>query len=515
MSNLWAQHNEHRILLPRVIFVLDKAFFSGRNIFNLFVILATQAAHAILIFVLARRLGLSGRLPAALALAVLFSVMFSAYQWENLVWGFQVQFVGVYAFASAAFVTISGDGGKLRRLILASTFSTLAVLTMANGILVSYVLVLIALLLRLPECALVSLAALALGLTMAYLHGYETPPWHSDPLDSWHALPDILVYALTYIGGAPAALIAQGFQLACTTCGFDVTKLALLLGGLAVAAVVGATVHLFSADSRPGAEAGIFGICVFIVATAFLTAAGRHSLGPSQALASRYGTPVLVFWTCLSLLLFGRGLFRLCTIAPIPCNVLILGPLLIIAVGQVNGLKEAHALSLLSRQVEAALLSGVSDMELFRRVNPHPENMSRKITMLLQHRSSVFATRESKWVTAELRSLFPLSHPGDCIGGLDEIAELSSSSARLRGWAWSHVDRSPPKWILAVDNVGVVRGVGVVGHFRPDVRRALGNLPTSSENSGWVLYLTIPWEPGASALFALVGDPQRACPLTQ
>ncbi len=158
---LFSQHNEHRILVPRLVFFADDLLFRGRGYLSLAAIFAVQLLHAgLFAAVLGRsRPARAGRW--AIAAAVL-AAMFSLRQDENFSSGFQLQFVAVFAGATLSFV-LFGLAAKrevqrrpVRAALLASLGAALiTTLTMANGLVVGYVLVVLALIARLrPRVAL-------------------------------------------------------------------------------------------------------------------------------------------------------------------------------------------------------------------------------------------------------------------------------------------------------------------------------------------------------------------------
>jgi hypothetical protein len=57
LSYLFSQHNEHRILFPRLIFFLDFSLFYGKNIFNIISIFIIQIFHSLLFCKLIFKLG--------------------------------------------------------------------------------------------------------------------------------------------------------------------------------------------------------------------------------------------------------------------------------------------------------------------------------------------------------------------------------------------------------------------------------------------------------------------------
>ena len=133
-----AQHNEHRILFPRLVFVLDLWLTGARNGVNFAAILVCQALHLALFH---RMIALRVAEPwsrwalTALVAALFFGIV----QWENFLWGFQIQFVGVFLFftiAAYAFATAQErTAGEARWHLIATgfCFGAGAALMMSNG----------------------------------------------------------------------------------------------------------------------------------------------------------------------------------------------------------------------------------------------------------------------------------------------------------------------------------------------------------------------------------------------
>jgi hypothetical protein len=108
---LLTPHNEHRILFPRLIFIADKLWFGGNNKLDLTLILLVQLVHACLLIILLSRARRMSAVENASAAAIALSLLFWMYQSENFTWGFQVQFVGVFAAATGAFLTLALGSG--------------------------------------------------------------------------------------------------------------------------------------------------------------------------------------------------------------------------------------------------------------------------------------------------------------------------------------------------------------------------------------------------------------------
>ena len=103
---LWAQHNEHRLVLPKLFLAADLRFFRAHQVFLLASIFAIQLTHLALLSWSMRVLGgwtgdlwRSGTGLAAFCL-------FCPSQNENFIWGFQVCFVLPLLFQSLSFVAL-------------------------------------------------------------------------------------------------------------------------------------------------------------------------------------------------------------------------------------------------------------------------------------------------------------------------------------------------------------------------------------------------------------------------
>src|SRR4051794_23385015 len=90
---LWSQHNEHRVPLPRLIFLgLDRLTLTDMRVTMYFDVLLMAALAAAMIVVATRLRGRSSAVDAFFPLALL-----NCGQAANLLWGWQLQF-----FASVA-----------------------------------------------------------------------------------------------------------------------------------------------------------------------------------------------------------------------------------------------------------------------------------------------------------------------------------------------------------------------------------------------------------------------------
>jgi hypothetical protein len=113
LEAMWAQYNEHRLILSRIAFVIDLAVFRGAG---WFLIVANGAAAlsiaAIFVSSLIVRLreGLhqtGTRLGLGLLSAIIVGLTTSWVQNQNLLWGFQIQFFLGVLLPLASFVAVA------------------------------------------------------------------------------------------------------------------------------------------------------------------------------------------------------------------------------------------------------------------------------------------------------------------------------------------------------------------------------------------------------------------------
>ncbi len=286
---LFEPHNEHRLFFPRLVLFSDYLFFGGCGLFDQTIIFATQALETGLFVWLAGQTGAGSTARAALG-AVAVVLLFSLYQSENFVWGFQVQFVGVFACASLSCTLFAfGVTGRLgHRSGWASTAGALALVpvatfTMANGLLTGPVLVVLAVIARARRSIVLAAAAVAAAAVAAFSTGYHPglDPQRESVLDLLVNLPRVLAFAAGYLGNFMR---------------FGATS-QIALGGCGLAAVAGVTGIMALRGDRDAGRLSLLGIALFAAGSALATAAGRSGAGLQYIESSRYSTGAAVFWT--------------------------------------------------------------------------------------------------------------------------------------------------------------------------------------------------------------------------
>jgi hypothetical protein len=215
-ARLFAQHNEHRLPLTRLAFLVDFGLFRGRSSF----------AHALLLLShigLGAALGLvaaHGRTTVERALAVAAGIAFllSPIQLQNLTAPFNLQWAACGLFALGAFFWTARlaagipDADRPMVTTLAAVATVLVVYSSANGLAAALIVLVAALVLPVGRTARIVLPATAILAIASYLVGYGAPPYHEPfhaVLGSWHGLAQFLIYIPALLGS-----IAQRFGVA-------------------------------------------------------------------------------------------------------------------------------------------------------------------------------------------------------------------------------------------------------------------------------------------------------------
>jgi hypothetical protein len=482
LDRLLSQHNQHKILFPRLIFIADKLLFAGTDEFNLTLILLIQFVHAWLLISLLSRTRKMSEVEIASGGAIALSLLFWMYQGENFTSGFQVQFVGVFAAATGAFMALALTSG-LRGAAASVILGGIAAFTMANGTLVPLLLVSLAVWLRRPRGQVLFLIIMA-GLVMAlFFYRYQVKV-QDVPLSMLftRAAP----YALAYIGMPFATRVDLTLgQLGNAQALLFPARLFGMFGVAIFISSVGVLVwrpHLASP-----ARLALLHAMAFIIATALMTEFGR--INPY---ASRYGTAALVFWAAAILLLwsFRPRQSRRWALAS---SVTALTIAVIIATAQEPFINSAHEASLGRQQATTALLSHVVDNEAFERIFPWAGNVARSDVaafLLAQAKEmraeglSIFGKRWANWLGTPLNTHADIISNRRCVGSLDEISIPTQYNpmSRVRGWAWDRTAGTVPSVILLTDTSGIVVGYALPGSERPDVKTAH---PQLNGRTGW------------------------------
>jgi hypothetical protein len=417
--NLWAQHNEHRILFPKIIMLL-LARLTRWNIHYELAVNVTLALGIFTVFIYqvtitGRKLGIAGLHWAIPAISL---VVFSISQYQNWLWGWQLQMFLNLLAVTGGIVLLANDTFRWSKFAAAALLGIVATYSFADGALIWPIGLLLLLLVktRAGERRAAAVGWILIGaLTMGtYFYHYQKPEEHP-PLGLIFKMPfEYAAYVFKYIGG----ICAQGL-------GGDVSSdgdFAFVFGLAGTVAAGWAGWTLFRKKiADPGTLLPYFGLSLYSVGSALITGVGRLGFGSDQALASRYCTMVTPLWVSLVVwlvLLRNRRPSAADTgpapgprrkPVPDPCQTvatwMLLAVLVMLTLGTVFGTDGAKALSREQTFGRNCLLNvaanpaSETDYQGLRAIYPRPKVVVERYPILIKHRLSLFQDAQTSSVS--------------------------------------------------------------------------------------------------------------------
>jgi hypothetical protein len=508
-SWLWRQHNEHRMVIQKLFFVVDLEMFRARQVFLLASIVIIQLLHLGLWGWSMRRLGgWHGALWRS-GVGLMAFCIFCPSPWLTYAMGFQVCFVLSTLFATLSFVGLllywteaqRHPGKPSSRFLWLSILAALCTTySLANGNLVWPLLVAAALFLRLRASAVLSFAITGTVSTSLYFYHYVRPSYHAAPAVLPGTPVRLLEFVAVYFGGSwvSEAVVTAG-----------------VIGiiGLAAALVVLLRTPYYVRTSHAFALQLVL-TSAFCVGTAVITAAGRLPFGVTYALQNRYQTFALLFWGSLGLLLlllqyafslrakqYRFLMAQICLLA-----VLVRGAIL-----ADRPIREARAHGFGLNIASTALRTGVYEPKLLAMVAEDSDKLLLGVNYFREHQLSLFSGWDSSLLGSPLDKALRVVSPSECTGRLEFTRPTDSAAPGLlvTGWAWDRKHHQPPREIIAATE-GVITGLAAVGHSRPSVKTSDPEI--SSSYTGFAGYVRQS-QPGAVVkVYAILHDsPPSAC----
>jgi hypothetical protein len=281
-EQLWAQHNEHRMLVPELVVVAIDKLRGWDTIEETLLNVTLLVATAWIASMTIRRTIAPERRSAALL--VIVPLLLTVRQHENLIWGFQLAWfmVALALFGVVELLTCRRRSSFLFAVAVAFAASY----CMASGLLI-WPVGLVAILLSARTHAprwreagawiVAGLAAYAI-----YIHGYIKPSGHPGLQFGVEHPFSFLQYVAAYVGSP-------------FTGGADLV-MAQLVGVIGIVAFTVVALRRWKdPNAAPWIALGIFGIL-----GAASTAVGRVGFGTDQALSSRYVTLSTTLWVGLA-----------------------------------------------------------------------------------------------------------------------------------------------------------------------------------------------------------------------
>jgi hypothetical protein len=267
-------HNGHPVILPRLIYAALLGTVGMRSYLPyMATLLALHFASVLLLFELVRRR--TGDL-AGLACAALLLVLGAG--WENLLWAFQLAFVGSVACGLGMLLSLDAAPQKLR-MPLAAVLLLASVMFSGIGLFFGVAAAVDLLLQPDRRRDLFWLAPAGIAFGVWYLT-FGRSDDSTGPVLTTSSLPILPLYVLWGMGASAAGLVGLGE-----------------LVGLVALVLAATAVGLSWRRHRPDAFA--LGVAAALVTFYVVTGVGRAQLGYQQGGAGRYVYEGAVFWLLL------------------------------------------------------------------------------------------------------------------------------------------------------------------------------------------------------------------------
>jgi hypothetical protein len=272
-TDLWAQHNEHRIIFPQIVML----FLARLSNWNIFVELYTNILLSTFIFLFILSILRNTSEVISPWLKIFVSMMiFSMAQYGNWFWGWQIQmFMSVLGSVIAIWAANKWQG-KAIGLIVVILAGILSSYSFNSGLLTWPAVLFVFLLQKKWKLKHIIILVLACIVTVLLYYYNYTKPVNHPPVLFFMSNPLIYTrYVLTYLG----ASLSRNYYL-CPA----VTIISLLLISLAI-------FNLRQFDRQKLCDlAPWLGLALYSCMAACMTGVGRAGMGWQQALASRYAT---------------------------------------------------------------------------------------------------------------------------------------------------------------------------------------------------------------------------------
>jgi len=394
LKDLWFQHNEHRLVFPKLMMVF-LARFSGWNVSYELALSILLAAGIFLCLAIAMKKTFASVLGASLRwpFILLSVIVFSLNQVENWLWGWNIQiFLNVLA-GIGVIVLMTGRRLTWQKIMLAALLSIVAAYSYASGLvffLIGFLAIIFFVSLSKKRRFLYSLfwVSVSTATVYSYFYRYHTPSHHPSLSLILNSPFNYLKYVLTYLGAALLSSDVNPFFA------FLVGLSGIILFILTLLMILGAG-KIKARDLLP-----YLALSFYALVTACLTGIGRAGFGAVQAMSPRYVAFSSLFWISLVvfiiiLLKMGRSKTEA---AAKPVKILLAGTLaLILGLSAASSFHSRVLFRERYRRLEPARreLFSLENKELLERIYPHVDEvdwreLENSVNFLKTRKLSVF-----------------------------------------------------------------------------------------------------------------------------
>jgi hypothetical protein len=450
---LWAQHNGHRIILPKLFDLWDLYWSRGNGILLLSSIYAVQALHfGVLVYCL-RKLGFQSGAVFRSSAGILLFCLFSPAKREDFICGWEIAYVlpiflSTLAFVCFAFASLRPKVNSWSPMILVGWISALAgAFSLTSGFLIWPMLCLEAAILRLPRRILLITAALGSAALVINSIGFQ---------QGFQTAQKPIVGATIHNPGR----VLSFFQfLLAESIGPVSFVLGSVLAWAGILLCLGAVVLLLKKQSA----LTVFELLLLIItlnaaAAVSLIAVARWNTG----FTNRYEEPVLLFWAALALL-------ALCMVRRSGGQIGVIILQIVFLVVMITATKQVPPLmaeAKLHRQLldlaGSAFVSHVMDPAAVQYVSMPMEWTFGELKFLEKRKAALYSKAPMSLIGTNVHWANEI-RSGACSGRVGHFQfdeDPTWPGFTIRGQAWNEVENKPVQWFAVTDERGNILGVG-------------------------------------------------------
>lgn len=488
---LLALHNEHPILFSKLLFLADFNYFSGIGVSLIVASFIVQALFALVFCLIVKNLGYS-KYNLWLFVGISLCFLYSGMQLENFSMKFQTCFFAVYFSALVSFLSLAKfqHQSEKKWLVFSIVFATASSLTMANGLVVWPLLVVLAVCLKLRWKTVLLLALLCVASwTLYFLNyvrldglGYMSGTEIASPTQS-------LIFLLQFFGSPFHFQAVDHFAFG---------AIPALAGALFIGLVIWAAFHaaFYSKENR-NLQLALVAFLALISATGLIIAVSRSVIGADFAFVSRYSTPALLGWLTLLVYLLSLCGPRMNSVPEVRASkriaivVLICATLLICQQFSGQAIRTSHSTEFGRRVAMVGLLSGVYEPNYGPTVYipkaPWPHDVEALVQTARDAQALNISIFDQEWLTlpkltSQLRE--EMANSGKCTGSIDDVKKIGGGVSRRVVGTTEAAELST---ILLFDERIDQLGLGVVGHRAGNGMNGL----SASVSREWVAFLEL------------------------
>jgi len=395
-------HNEHRIILTKLVLLTDYYFLKGFKILPLSLIHLFNVGIAILLF----RQFRPKTIPFQALLGTVFiSLFFSLLQIRNFDSAFQLQFFTVNLLTTLSFISFSvyleSETKNLKAFVMALLFAFLAGFNMANGLFTICVLLVLSLT-RFRWKHTLAIVLLTIIEWMLYFDEFPSNFHKNLPEFSLDFITGFLSYNIYFIGN----VFKLGSQHRVDVMIFGVIG---IIGGIFIL-----TRSLIRWKKLSRFEIVAAAIVLFVLVSVSAAAYGRIHIGVRQSLAGRYSTTTVFYWASVIGYFLNLCSTRKSKVLLLFCIAITMVIPFAIGYRQVRLLHEISEMGEKRNLLDLALCSGVFDAKILEesKANCPLKTIDllrkRKLSLFQTYRWKELRTQYTKAFTKKMNASFEI-----------------------------------------------------------------------------------------------------------